>query len=280
MKKLGLIILVASVGFFSSCNNDEEASVGVDLDSDITAESILEDVDAIADAGIATASSARTEGAGDGAEYISCATVTTDSVAHTITIDFGDGCEGPAGKVRSGTIIMTVSGRRFESGAYRSITFDNFSIDDMQIEGTRTITNITASNEDYPTYNVVMTGGKVTFADGTFITCDSDLTRVWYRMSNPLNDYTTLTGTKSGINRDGISYSSEITTELVFKRSCARTALIPVSGIKAITLGEEMLSMDYGDGTCDNLVNVTKDGETEEIEIEYNPQSPRRRFGR
>ena len=84
-----------------------------------------------------------------------------------------------------------------------------------------------------------------------------------------MEDYATLDGSASGVNQEGSTYTIEITETLVFKRACQPgRVFFPVQGEKVITVGEEEVIVDYGDGECDNLVRWTKDGETEEKEIE------------
>ena len=42
--------------------------------------------------------------------FTGCALVTRDTVLHTLTIDFGTGCTGHDGRLRSGKVIVTYSG--------------------------------------------------------------------------------------------------------------------------------------------------------------------------
>jgi hypothetical protein len=43
---------------------------------------------------------------------------------------------------------------------------------------------------------------------------------------------------------------------------------IPVSGVKFVTKGLRELTIDYGNGACDNLVTLTnKNGRTVEYEV-------------
>jgi len=50
---------------------------------------------------------------------------------------------------------------------------------------------------------------------------------------------------------------------LLIDRSCKW----PLSGIVEITRADETMTIDYGTGECDNIALVTKDGESEEIEL-------------
>lgn len=71
----------------------------------------------------------------------------------TITLDFGEGCE-KFSKVKSGKMIIEKSGPWFEASSVRRVTFENFVVDGMAIEGVKEIENITAE------------GGNPTFAIG------------------------------------------------------------------------------------------------------------------
>jgi hypothetical protein len=66
---------------------------------------------------------------------------------------------------------------------------------------------------------------------------------------------------------------------LVFKRVCGATAFIPVSGIKVINYGSEVTTLDFGDGTCNNKVFVTRNGETVEREINIRDNTRRNKRG-
>ena len=42
---------------------------------------------------------------------------------------------------------------------------------------------------------------------------------------------------------------------------------VPIEGIKVTTDGDSTIITDFGDGTCDSLVEVTKDGEIETVDL-------------
>ncbi len=268
MKNLLFLMSLLMLIGFSACNDDEGSiqETEVDVDSEASIESTFEDVDNIAEAGMDDNTSGRTEGERDA--LLGCAEVTRDDETNTITIDFGDGCTGPNGRVRTGRIIIVHDGRRFQPGAFRTITFDNFTVDTIKVEGTRTVKNISDSTSASPVFEISLTGGKLTFPDGTTATREATWTRTWERALNPLEDITRVDGSASGTNREGVEYSVDITQELVYDRGCRLSGIfIPVSGVKVFTAGENVVTIDYGDGNCDNLVTVTRNGETVEKEI-------------
>lgn len=272
MKRVALLMTTAFVFTLVSCEESgiaESEVVDLDFSSEVTMESAEEDITTITDAAEESFqfSFGRMEN-GLRDEVLDCATVDRDTVNKVITIDYGDGCEGRRGRVRSGKIIITYDGDRRTVGSFRSVTFENFFVDSTQVEGkrTKTVTDVDATNRSI-TVDLTLTGGKLTFGDGTFATRDAQKTRVWaFDVSG--DHVTTVSGSASGVNREGLDYSMQITEDIVFQRSCWRAGVfVPVSGEKMFTVGESTAIIDYGDGACDNMATVTRDGVSEEIEL-------------
>ena len=104
MKKLLFITAIAFATFFTSCSDDETGTDLVeelDIDSEATLESNYEDIDLIVEAGMETV---EIGGRINSDVILDCATVTHDEENKTVTIDYGDGCEGPGGRTRAGLI--------------------------------------------------------------------------------------------------------------------------------------------------------------------------------
>lgn len=270
-----LATIIALTFFASSCQEDVESPgqlTEVDLlsvENEAAVGSAFEDVD-----DIAFASLLLFESGGRIAESedspIHCAIKTHDIENKTIVIDFGDGCVGLNGRERKGKIIISYTDRRFVSGAVHTVTFENFYVDGNLIEGTRTRTNISAGIDDYLRFSIVLENGKITWEDGTFTTREANWETSRIRTPNPINDERIRTGSASGIGREGLGYTVNITKAIVWKRACMATdrIKIPVEGIKVKAFEDgNSVTIDYGDGTCDNLVTITKDGITETIEI-------------
>lgn len=199
-----------------------------------------------------------------------CATVTHDKEAMTITIDFGDGCEGPDGKVRSGIIFITYTGRLFIPGSEWTITFRDYYVNRKHVEGTKTITNVSGSISDHVSFHKVLKDGKITWPDGTFATREVDKTFTWIRANNPLMDEVHVQGEASGMNRRGVAYSVTIVSKIIWKRACRlRGVCIPVQGLKLIERRDHSdVLVDFGDGECDLTVTITKNGESRVIQKE------------
>ena len=277
--KGGLGLVVLAMLFVSSCEQSAESPLVTEFDEaelDAIVEADYDEIDDIvesamgySDGSIGGRTSAE-EGRGMD-ERATCAIVTHDKDAQTITIDFGEGCEGPYGKVRSGIIFISYDGRRFIPGSFWSTTFEDFFVDGRQIEGTRTVENVSETIDDSPKFHITLTNGKVTWEDGKFATREVDRYRVWVRALNPLDDEThiLLGSVAGGINIEGLSYSSNVLADLVYRRACREfnKARIPVSGIKEVVIGEDTHIVDFGDGECDSIVTITADGVTVEVDL-------------
>ena len=201
-----------------------------------------------------------------------CATVTHDKEAMTITIDFGDGCEGPDGKLRSGIIFITYTGRLFIPGSVWTYELRNYTVNGKHIEGKKTITNVSGSISDHVSFHKLIEDGKVTWPDGSFATREVDKTFTWIRANNPLMDEVHVEGEASGVNRRGVAYNVTIISKIIWKRSCRiRGVCVPVQGLKLVERREQAdVLLDFGDGDCDNLVTITKNGESRVVEKECN----------
>jgi len=190
-----------------------------------------------------------------------------------ITIVFpADGsCKDARGVARKGTITITYTGVRFAVNSKITTTFSDFSIGGVKVEGTHVLTNVTPVKTDYPRFNVTITDGKITFLGGKTITRNQNFTREWQRAANPLEDKWVLLkdGVASGSNRDGKQYLMTITKDLVYSRPCqiSNKVFIAVSGEKTFVSDNKLITINYGDGACDNKVTITINGKSTEVEI-------------
>lgn len=257
---------------FFSCEENgitTESDTVLDLiDADVEVEMSYEEVDDIALAGASHDFSTGGRSERDG--RFECAELTKEETASgvIITIDFGEGCEGPHGRIRAGIIKITKSGDHWEPGSVVTTELIGFSIDALSLEGIRTVTNISESVDVSPVFKVTLIGGTATWPDGTTATREVDRTRTLIRTDNPLGDEINVEGTSNGVNREGETVEVVILERLVFLRTCrGGKKFIPVSGVKQITVGEQVIIIDFGDGTCDNIATKTVDGVSTRITI-------------
>ncbi len=212
---------------------------------------------------------------------LSCATVTIEPAsgstsavpAGNITIDFGTGCTDSKGNTRKGKILVAYNGRRYAPGATRTVTFDAYFINDVQIEGMRNVTNIAGSTDVNPIFKIEIIGGKATWPDGTTATREVRRVREWQRASNPMEDQWVVSQdpdsdfAASGTNRYGKTYQVNITKAIVYKRECAITSrvFIAVEGTKELITENKKIVIDYGSGDCDRKVTITVNGTSSDV---------------
>ena len=201
-----------------------------------------------------------------------CATITKDTLSEpkVITIDFGPvNCQCNDGRYRRGKIIVTYSGGRyFDIGSVKTITFDNFFRNDNKVEGVRKVTNNGQNASGQWTWTISAENMKITRPDGTFHTWNST------RLRTMINGYSTqqiwsddeytITGSATGVNKNGVAYSAMITTPLHRLMSCRWID----SGVIEITPETgPVRTMDFGNGDCDNLLTVSVGTRSRTIEM-------------
>jgi len=187
----------------------------------------------------------------------------------TVTIDYGtEGCHGKFGTVRKGKIITVVSNRFREEGSTRTVTYDNFSINDFMIEGTKTVTNEGRDADENMYFTIVLSEGKVTTPEGQETTRNFTRTRTWIEGEQTRrfrwDDIYLIDGEATGVNRFGKSFTRTIIDPLVVKPACKWIT----SGMVEINVAEKPEKiLDYGDGECDNKATITIGEETKEITL-------------
>ena len=208
------------------------------------------------------------------AEIETCKTITVDIPGDsivwpkTITVDFGDGCPAPNGRVRKGKIIIEVSNKVSSPTYTRTITFENFYIDGFQIEGTKTIAKAGLSDNSNPLFTITLVNGKITSPEGKFVTREFTHTREWIEgyltPRNRFDDEYNITGNASGVDRNGVNYAKLIILPLHVKINCQWV----VSGsIKLSRTDKNDIVIDYGEGECDRIATITIGEETRTINL-------------
>lgn len=254
MKKSILLLSALFVGIiaFNACKKSDDAN-----DADINTAEVLatnedfsEEIDFAADVAIE-----------DRGGSSVCPVVTLaqpwGTWPNTITIDYGtDGCAGPNGQhILKGKIIITQTDGMFAAGAERSKTFDNFYVDDVKVEGTKSWKNngTDAAGDWSYTKNADMT---LTYDDGTSTTWAHTHTSTLVQGGNTLTHWDNVwstTGSSSGVNRNGVAYTSTIVEPLIKKATCRWIS----EGKIEFTRDGNTSSLDFGDGTCDRFGTLT-----------------------
>jgi hypothetical protein len=272
--KISCYCLVLSM-FAFSCQTDEKISAQDtnDVKEEAEADAYFQETDDLA--GVAVVSLSESDYNGGRVNVTIndqrvCNTATTtltrdpnstlDNPKGTITIDFGtDGCTDQYGNTRKGKIMFAFSGKRFMTGSSVTTTFDNYYINDIKLDGIRTITNTTGSSAAAPKYNIVLQNGKATFSDNTTAERASNINVSWVRAASPLNDelLVEVNSTATGKTRGGRTYTVTVLKQLVYKRFCK----LAVEGAKKYQIsGSPDIQIDYGSGDCDKAVVITENG--------------------
>lgn len=278
--KIVSLSLIASIGVISSCKEEERltASDTQDISEEALTDSYFQDMDDMGGVAIESPDDNQYNGGRTSGtitvsdDRFKCAVViieatgTIDNPQGLITVDFGVGCVDNRLNVRKGKLKFAYSGKRFQPGSTVVITTENYSINDITLEGTRTSTNVQGSTSDAPKFNVVLANGKATFPDGSMAERESNITWEWIRAANPSDDYLLIDQQSwaSGTTRGGRTYDVTLLEGLKYKRFCG----IAVDGIKKYVIDEEKeIVIDYGDGTCDKSVTITVNGVTRNITV-------------
>lgn len=187
------------------------------------------------------------------------------------TVDFGESnCLSIDGKQRSGKIIISIVGDYWLGEAEVIFSFDNYFVDDNEVTGTKTVNAFINDNGNRE--NHIMDEGSIILSNqGGTIEWNSEKTRVVISGSDTyykMDDVVELTGISSGVLANGISFESKTETPLLRNHDLHCSGEY-VSGINSIILGDGTeISIDYGDGSCDNIAEVMINGVVEFVDLD------------
>lgn len=273
------LVSIAMLVFFVSCNDEKVTPENTyeDLIDESYASEVFDEIEDIGDEAVDYLDNAGTNKSGSIAEWqynrlSPCATITKvyEEELVSITIDFGEeNCLCNDGRERRGKILITHYGYYWDGDVEINFSFDNYFVDDNQLTGTKNV--LRTMNEDGNRYSEII-------VDGAMILADDAGTITWYAERNreliegsdtryKLDDKIEITGFSNGTLADGTTISCEITTPLIRinEPGCFKYF---VSGVRTITKGDEpVITIDYGDGTCDAYAEITQDGITTTVEI-------------
>ena len=251
-----LMVSLFSTLLFSSCKKDKE------LDTDVTSAEDQSQGELVYDQVFKQVDEAANDA---GLKKGGFPIITKDTLAtpRTMRIDYGATnflCAD--GNYRRGVILVSWTGRYRDMGTVKQVTFDGFYQNDNLIEGSKTITNNGANALGQTSYTILV-NGKITTPEAQTHTWNSNRTRTWVAGESTmavLDDVYEITGSTTGVNRNGISYVAQIITKLRVELACEWRI---VSGVIEVTPeGKSVRKIDFGSGACDRLVTVTVNGKT------------------
>jgi len=277
MKTNRIFNLFFALGFLSlfiiSCEkNDPVSPVISTVEDDVLAELIYGDIFSEVDEALQEMETTLYGGKKSG-EAVVCKVITveypSDTVTwpRTITIDYGDGCTGPNGTVRKGKIITTINkGRFWLPGFIRVITFDNYYVDELKIEGIKTFINTGKNDNGNIVFSVTLEEGKVVYPEGKTILREFQHYKEWVAgAATPrvrIDDEFMITGSANGIDRKERAFTRVILNPLHRKVACR---WIVAGSVELQTADMPAAILDYGDGECDRKATVIAGEESREI---------------
>ncbi len=207
------------------------------------------------------------EGGKTGDTYLgTCVTITFDTVItssqNTMTVDFGtSGCTGKDGRVRKGKVFVEYNGRYADSGTVILTTFEDYFVNDHQLMGSRTVTNLGNNTNNKPHFSIVSDGKVIKANNGGEVIYKSNRIRTWVEGETTLgpllgwlDDVYEITGTASGTSSAGRNYEVEITKALKVELICR---WITEGTFELRPDGLAVRTFDFGNGDCDPKATVT-----------------------
>lgn len=267
-----MMVGLAAIWLFSACSKDDNTTTSSDVESiainnvaandafnDVYAES--EDVVTVEQASnFANASLQKSTSTNGRSVAVSIATDTT------ITYN---GYTGANGRKKDGTIIAKQTGKMWEKNAKRTLTLQNFTLNDsILVEGTAIVTNLGWVNfkltlefniQDAKVTNLT-TGNWVAFNNTYTLTWDrgSALTSIW-------DDTFIVKGHGEGSNQNGHKYTITISENnpLFMRPGCPWI----IQGETELKVNEDKsATINFGIGLCDGKFTISMDGTDKELE--------------
>lgn len=189
---------------------------------------------------------------------IASVTLDLDSLPFTMLVNFGtENCMGADGLMRRGQLLVTFTGAYGDEGTVITITPQGFHVNDHLVQGVKTVTNAGPNDQGQSYFNVTV-NGTVTAPDGSWTsTHNYQRIRTWIAGEGTptiFDDVYLITGGGSGVDRNGLPFTVNITSPLRVEVGCPWI----VSGVQEIApQGLQTRVIDFGNGACDQQVSIT-----------------------
>ncbi|MDB5271329.1 MAG: hypothetical protein JWP58_4369 [Hymenobacter sp.] len=195
------------------------------------------------------------------ARFGPCVTRTYTAQNRTLIIDFHAGCLCADGRFRSGQIVVqftTDVNRRIAGAVVRR---RNYFVNYNQHIARRTFTDLGGGS-----FNIAVDSASI-------IRANNGGTHSWtanWTFAPTANTTATVreyrvTGMAAGTNRKGVSYTTTVQTPLIKSSTCFK--YFTAGTINITNSNNKTMTLDYGNGTCDNVATVTVNGHTKTIAL-------------
>lgn len=256
-KKIFLVCLLAGLW---ACNNDSE-----NINDEITAEdaenvaSMDEATTQYADAVTVSNEILSDMGVMNGRTQ-QCHTV-EETGENQVLVTFENACLNEDGRYRSGSMTINWIGDSSSPDFSYTVTFSEYTVDGYILDGSITVSDLIYEQSSL-SFSVVVNDGNLICPDGRQLTYEQDLT---YTFSYNETIDLTIEGSITGTNKDGISYIANTQDPILVVAGCDHA----VSGSFSATFnGRLAVTVDYGDGTCDDQATLSRGNRSLDITLD------------
>lgn len=176
----------------------------------------------------------------------------------TFEIDYGTtGCAGSDGRTRTGKIQIVTAKRWSSLNNQVTVNLINYKVNNINYTGTVKVTKTGPAS-----FNTQVINGHCTDGNWTIDwECNKTLTQT-AGASTPndeTDDVFEISGSTNGKNREGRTFTTNITSPLQKKMNCA---FITAGTLELTPDGFKTRTVNFGNGTCDDDATFTVDGQT------------------
>lgn len=184
-------------------------------------------------------------------------TITQENGVKFVTLDFGFGCELQNGAVVSGLVHITYG--PIQNGTRTiNFNFENFVWNNKGVEGGGTIFR-ERNNAGGNPQSTIHLNLEISFPAGLVIAMDGTRVREWIEgvgSGTWMDNVFEVTGNRTVVSNTGFTHYGIVTEPLRREATCP----FFVSGIIEITRNGGTGTLNFGDGTCDNIAILTVNG--------------------
>jgi hypothetical protein len=270
--KNAVVLLTLGMLLSASCKKQQEIDKDTSsFDENNYATNVANDIGSISDeAGRNKTVSGYKGASNDELQSGPCATLKFDTLVgsnpDSITVNFGtSNCLCNDGKYRRGEILITYTGKYKDSLAFITMTTINYFVDDNGVSGSRTVKNLGHNAQGHLVYDITENLNIAKANNGGTIVYNGQRRREWLSGENTIywgDDKYSITGSASGHNSNGRSFTSGITKPLVRDMSLACRKHFVSGTYNHTPENKPTRTIDFGDGACDDIATVTVNGKT------------------
>jgi len=270
--KTKYLVLAISILFLgiTSCNKEEKKDADLSKSiADVEANVYSDEFEKSADIVSFDKLSSGNNQNGQNGPLPLCAVVTIDypegaPFPKVITIDYGDvNCEVRPNLYKRGKEIISISDSLVNLDAERTLTFENYFINDNEVLGYKKLTNTGENLDGFMNFSI---DNDLSIGEWTRVSVG---TKIWiegFDTLGPHDNVFLLDGSSLTTLADGTSISRTITQSLRIDRLCGYIT----EGIVSIVWNDSNTAiLDYGDGSCDDQAVIFINDQEFEINLHH-----------